>query len=242
MRWEDVQLDGGRHELIVRHSHKGPTKSGKVRRVPLFEPARLALKAWKDVCPKNKDGLVFPTVRGERRPRRDDAGWSDQSIPVRDRKVGGPTHKPGWKTLAGITRRVRFHDLRHTCASHLAMGTWGRVWSLSEIRDFLGHSSIVVTQRYAHLSPEHLHRAASETCVTTAATIPAEAASTPIVVSTGVSSTPVEAPAETPSADPFGSRLGHTVGGDPHETPIFLARLGRVELPTPRSVVWCSIH
>jgi integrase len=48
---------------------------------------------------------------------------------------------------------VRFHDLRHTCASHLVSGTWGRAWRLEEVRDYLGHSNISVTQRYAHMSP-----------------------------------------------------------------------------------------
>jgi RNA:NAD 2'-phosphotransferase (TPT1/KptA family) len=71
--------------------------------------------------------------------------------------------EPGHKTLAGITRRVRFHDLRHTCASHLVMGTWGRVWRIEEICALVGHSGIGVTQRYAHLSPDHLHKAAAET-------------------------------------------------------------------------------
>ncbi len=45
----------------------------------------------------------------------------------------------------------RFHDLRHTFASHLAMlGI-----SLHTIADLLGHSSTIVTKRYSHLSPDH---------------------------------------------------------------------------------------
>ncbi len=60
-------------------------------------------------------------------------------------------------------RRVRFHDLRHTCASHLVMGTWGRQWTVNEVSAFIGHSDISVTQRYAHLSVDHLAVAAAET-------------------------------------------------------------------------------
>ncbi len=163
LHWRDVRLDGPMPEIVVRYSHTGPTKSGKVRHVPVFERAREALLAWQKVCPKNATGLVFANREGGRRRRSDDAGWSDQAIGRRDRAQGGPTHRPGHKTLAGIERDVRFHDLRHTCASHLVMGTWGRAWRLEEVKLFLGHSDIAVTQRYAHLSPEHLHRAASET-------------------------------------------------------------------------------
>ena len=49
----------------------------------------------------------------------------------------------GLKTLAGITRHVRFHDLRQTCTNHLVSGTW----RLEEVRDYLDHSNISVAQR-----------------------------------------------------------------------------------------------
>ncbi len=161
IHWSDVYLDGNRPELVVRHSHTGPTKNGKIRHVPLLGPALVALKRLKELHPRRTVGLVFTTVTGCRRPKSDDAGW-------RDRRLSKDVIKQGHKTLAGITRRVRFHDLRHTCASHLLMGTWGRAWKLEEVRDFLGHSDISVTQRYAHLSADHLQRAASETVVTPA--------------------------------------------------------------------------
>jgi integrase len=60
---------------------------------------------------------------------------------------------------AGIKRRIRFHDLRHTCASHLVQGTWSPQWithalRLEEVKAWLDHSDIGVTQRYAHLAPD----------------------------------------------------------------------------------------
>lgn len=50
---------------------------------------------------------------------------------------------------------VRWHDLRHTHASWLVQAGV----PLTTTRDMLGHSSTAVTNRYAHLAPEHLKQA-----------------------------------------------------------------------------------
>jgi len=46
----------------------------------------------------------------------------------------------------------RFHDLRHTFASHFIMQTN----NLPALQKILGHSTPAKTQRYAHLGPGHL--------------------------------------------------------------------------------------
>ncbi len=47
-------------------------------------------------------------------------------------------------------RRLRWHDLRHSFASQLAIGGL----SLQRIQKWLGHSTIKMTERYAHLTPD----------------------------------------------------------------------------------------
>ena len=45
----------------------------------------------------------------------------------------------------------KFHDLRHTAASYLAMNGA----SLHEIAEILGHKTLAMVQRYAHLTEQH---------------------------------------------------------------------------------------
>ncbi|MBC7421345.1 MAG: tyrosine-type recombinase/integrase [Bdellovibrio sp.] len=49
----------------------------------------------------------------------------------------------------------RFHDLRHTFASHFVMSGG----SLYDLQKLLGRARFEETQRYAHLTPEHLAKA-----------------------------------------------------------------------------------
>ena len=47
---------------------------------------------------------------------------------------------------------VRFHDLRHTTASYLAMSGA----TTAEIAEVLGHRTLAMVKRYAHLSSDHV--------------------------------------------------------------------------------------
>lgn len=69
---------------------------------------------------------------------------------MRTREHGAPRFKAA---LAGAScHEVRFHDLRHTFASHFVMAG-GNILTLQRL---LGHSSVKVTEKYSHLRPDFM--------------------------------------------------------------------------------------
>ena len=64
------------------------------------------------------------------------------------------------RAFKGAVRRAgikdfKFHDLRHTFASHVIM----RGGSLKDVQELLGHKTMSMTLRYSHLSQEHKKKA-----------------------------------------------------------------------------------
>lgn len=64
-------------------------------------------------------------------------------------------HRRAWETTRECARLqdVHFHDLRHTAASHWSMAGCTPL----EVAQILGHKSLKSTERYSHLSIDHLH-------------------------------------------------------------------------------------
>lgn len=159
LHWADV----GEREIIVRYGGpKGePTKSGKPRVVPLFGLGREALTRWRARHPGESSDLVF----GSRRSRYRILGRY-----VAGHDAGRAVYVERWDVLtygAGLydaepTRPLVWHSLRHTCASLLVSGAWGRAWTLREVQELLGHSDASTTERYAHLCGTLASRAAIE--------------------------------------------------------------------------------
>ena len=125
LTWKDIDLKKG---VIILPK----TKNGETRRVPI---SGLALNLLKDHAKLRRidTQLLFPSAQ----------------IPSQPVEL-----KKSWQTAlkkANVTD-FRWHDLRHSAASYLAMNGS----SMGDIGAVLGHKSTQMTARYAHLSEDHL--------------------------------------------------------------------------------------
>jgi integrase len=129
MEWGDV--DWKNRQVVLRRSSTrgevGPTKSGRERRVDLTKMLEKILRQIRHL----RGPLVFCNPDGS---------------PLRI----GQLHERLWGACrrAGL-REIRWHDLRHSFASQLAMAGV----PLRQVQDWLGHSTINMTMRYSHLAP-----------------------------------------------------------------------------------------
>ena len=124
--------DLDRQQATVRVLGKGD----KERVVPVGEAALAALDAYLATRGRAA-GPLFVNPRGGRLTAR-----GMHRIVTRQARA------------AGIVRRVSPHTLRHTFATHML----GEGADLRLIQELLGHARLSTTQRYTHVSPEHLMR------------------------------------------------------------------------------------
>ena len=139
LRWSDIDL--ARRLITVQRSFDGPTKADDLRYVPILDPLLPLLRSWRLRCPGK---VVFPNRDGNiLRP----SGRVFQEVLHRVLKRA---EFPRVKRSGKLRPHITFHGLRHTFASHWMM-RGGEIFKLQKI---LGHKSLAMTQRYAHLAPE----------------------------------------------------------------------------------------
>lgn len=123
LTWDAIDL---KRKSIVLHE----TKNGEIRNVPLVGHALVMLKEISKVR-RLDTKLLFP--------------GKNPNKPAAIRK--------SWENALALAEiaNFRFHDLRHSAASYLAMNGA----TLAEIADVLGHKTLAMVKRYAHLSEQH---------------------------------------------------------------------------------------
>ncbi|MFA4888311.1 MAG: tyrosine-type recombinase/integrase [Candidatus Omnitrophota bacterium] len=125
LKWRDIDF---KRDIIYLYQ----TKNGERREVPMNEEVKSTLIKVRKVI---ESPYVFCNQNG---------------------KAYGDIKKSFFTALKkSDIIQFRFHDLRHTFASHLVMSGV----DLNTVRELMGHKSLEMTLRYSHLSPDHKKRA-----------------------------------------------------------------------------------
>ncbi len=125
LRWEDV-------DLTRRMAKLEKTKNGEKRAIPITGHALSLLQELKRTRQRVDSPYLFARADGKA-PMEIRGQW-DAAL----KKSG--------------VEDFRFHDLRHSAASYLAMNGA----TLVEIAGVLGHKTLQMVKRYSHLSEEHI--------------------------------------------------------------------------------------
>ena len=126
LKWSDIDFGNGIIYLLK-------TKNSKAREIPMNTAVKQSLIRQK----RHKDSpYIFTNIHTGKK--------------IGDIKT----------SFLAVLRKLdimnfRFHDLRHTFASHLVMSGV----DLNTVRELLGHTSMQMTLRYAHLSPHYRKKA-----------------------------------------------------------------------------------
>ena len=111
---------------------EGITKTGQRREIPI----NTTLEYLFNEIPRERESIYVFT------------GENGKPYKSNKRSFGTALKKAGIQDF-------RFHDLRHTFASQLIMAGV----DISTVRELLGHKSLKMTMRYAHLAPGHKRKA-----------------------------------------------------------------------------------
>jgi integrase len=146
LQWEDVDLEAGklniRHNLSKDSKMIGTPKGGPAI-IDLHPEVRRILVELRMASPAGAE-YVFVNRLGQRRmPREVQRAWTDMV---------------GRAGLSKEPRHLRFHDLRHTCASRLANATGA---SMPWVQGYLRHANMQTTLGYVHSIADEARLAAA---------------------------------------------------------------------------------
>lgn len=128
LKWEQVDL---KHGFILLDND---TKNGERREIPINDALRATLQG----IVRRLDSIYVFCNPATGKPYTKDLKRSFQTACRR-----------------AAIRDFRFHDQRHTFASHLVMAGV----DITTVSKLLGHKSLTMTLRYSHLAPAHLKQA-----------------------------------------------------------------------------------
>ena len=134
LEWPDVDLDA---QLI--HVRASKSEAGTNRRAPFAAPLVPIIRQafLRQGRPSIGRVLGRVAVINSRLPQRADHAWADHDPPL---------------------ERVTLHECRHTYASYLMAAGY----TLREIMEYLGHSSLAATERYVKLLPQPEERSPAD--------------------------------------------------------------------------------
>jgi integrase len=141
LEWKDFSADLKVMHIqrSVRDGRVTPPKSGRGRVVPIARALVPILVAWRRAT--EASGLLFRAKEG--------------AVPSQGRFVGTKSRHDAWYAAlqrARVAPITFYQATRHTFASHWVMAGH----SIEKLSKILGHSSVLVTEHYAHLKPEAL--------------------------------------------------------------------------------------
>jgi integrase len=123
-----------RRQWLDKHKRYGSTKSGKPRTITISERNGLVTALKHAVAKSPHPECLFVTSKGTRLGCRKLSSYFFKKV-----------------VMKSNVPDIIFHDMRHTFASWF-MIEGGEIWTLKNI---LGHSDVVTTQKYAHHAPKY---------------------------------------------------------------------------------------